>query len=270
MATLSPREHLQQRAEQAAAASSRAAIESFFRETAKEVLIALARNHHLQERDLLRLLERGDLPREVVRELANHPEARHNYTVRFALVRHPKTPRLVSLPILKFLYLFDLVRLTQTPAVPTDLKIIAEETILKKLEGVPRGEKIALARRGTGRLAASLLVSPDPELTRAALENPYLTEGHLLKVLAHENLLPVVVELLAKHERWSLRYHVRLALIRNPLTPLARVLAFLPEMAVADLREICLDHRMPDPVRKYVQAHCAVRLTKQRQIPPRG
>src|ERR1019366_9090946 len=171
MATLSPREHRQQRADQAAAASSRAAIESFFRETAKEVLIALARNPHLQERDLLRLLERGDLPREVVSELANHPEARHNYTVRFALVRHPKTPRLVSLPIIKFLYLFDLVRLTQTPAVPSDLKIIA------------------LARRAPGRLAASLLVSPDPELTRVALENPYLTEGHLLKVLAHENLL---------------------------------------------------------------------------------
>jgi hypothetical protein len=270
MATPSSREYLQQRAEQAAAASSRAVIESFSQETTKEVLIALAHNPHLQERDLLRLLERGDLPQEVVRELANHPEAQHKYKVRFALARHPKTPRLVSLPILKFLYLFDLVRLTQTPAVPTDLKIIAEETILKKLEGVPRGEKISLARRGTGRLAASLLVSADPELTRAALENPYLTEGHLLKVLTRENLPPAAVELLAQHERWSLRYYVRLALIRNPLTPLARVLAFLPEMAVIDLREICLDHRMPGPVRKYVQAHCAVRLNKQRQAPPRG
>jgi hypothetical protein len=269
MANLSPREHLQQRAEQAAAASSRAGIESFFKETAKEVLIGLARNPHLQERDLLRLLERKDLPHEVLRELANHPEAQRNYTIRFALVRHRRTPRLVSLPILKFLYLFDLLRLTQTPAVPSDLKIIAEETILKKLEGMPRGEKISLARRGTGRLAAGLLVSADPELTRAALENPYLTEGHLFKVLARENLPPVVVELLAEHERWSHRYDVRLALIRNPLTPLVRVLAFLPEMAVADLREICLDHRMPDPVRKYVQAHCAARLNKQRQMPPR-
>jgi hypothetical protein len=269
MANPSPREHLQQRAEHAAAASSRAVVESFFKETSKEVLIALACNPHLEERDLLRLLERGDLPQEVVRELANHPKAQHNYTVQFALARHPKTPRLVSLPILKFLYLFDLLRLAQTPAVPTDLKIVAEETILKKLDGVPRGEKISLARRGTGRLAAALLVSADPDLTRAALENPYLTEGHLLKVLTNETLPPVVVGLLAEHERWSLRYHLRLALIRNPHTPLARVLAFLPEMAVTDLREVCLDHRMPGPVRKYVQAHCAARLNQQSQIPPR-
>ena len=54
-----------------------------------------------------------------------------------------------------------------------------------------------------------------------------------------------------------------IALIRNPLTPLARVLAFLPDLAVTDLRDICLDHRMPQPVRKYIEAHCAARLKRQ-------
>jgi hypothetical protein len=269
MANVSPRQSIEQRAELAAAASSRAEIEGFFNESAKEVLIALARNPHLQERDLLRLLERRDLPHEVVRELANRQEARRSYTVQLALARHPKTPRVVSLPILKFLYLFDLVRVAETPAVPADVKMVAEETILKKLDGMPRGEKISLARRGTGRLAAGLLISADPEIIRAALGNPYLTEGHLLKVLAHEDLPPVVVESVAEHERWSRHYHLRLALIRNPLTPFARVLAFLPEMAVPDLRDICLDHRMPEPVREYVEAHCAARLNQQRTAPPR-
>jgi hypothetical protein len=269
MADVSPRQSLEQRAELAAAASSRAEIECFFKESAKEVLFALTRNPHLQERDLLRLLERRDLPHEVVRELANRQEARRNYTVQLALVRHPKTPRLVSLPILKFLYLFDLVRVAETPGVPADVKMVAEETILKKLDGMPRGEKTSLARRGTGRLAAGLLISTDPELICAALDNPYLTEGHLLKVLARENLPPAVVELVAEHERWSHHYDLRLALIRNPLTPFARVLAFLPQMAVTDLRDICLDHRMPEPVRKYVEAHCTARLNQQRRAPPR-
>jgi hypothetical protein len=266
----SPRERLRQRAELAIAASSRAEIECFFEETAKEVLIALARNPHLQERDLLRLLERKDLPQEVVRKISNHRETKRNYTLRFALVRHPKSPRIVSLPILKFLYIFDLLRVAQTPAVPADVKMVAEETILKKLEGIPRGEKITLARRGTGRVAASLLANPDPELINATLDNPYLTEGLLLKVLARENLPPAVVERVAQHQRWCHHYHLRLALIRNPLTPLARVLAFLPEMAVTDLRDICLDHGMSAHVRKYVLAHCKARLSKQRGVQPRG
>jgi hypothetical protein len=269
MDDLSSHERLRQRAELAVTVSTRPEIESFCKATAKEVLMGLARNPHLQERDLLCLLERKDLAHEVVRELARHRQVRRSYAVQLALVRHPKAPRLVSLPLMKFLYVFDLLRVAQTPAVPADVKMVAEETILKKLEGMPLGEKISLARRSTGRLAASLVHNPDLELIRAALDNPYLTEGHLLKVLAREGLPPVVVEQLAHHPRWSHHYHLRLALIRNPLTPFAQVLAFLPDLAVIDLRDICLDHRMPQPVRKYIEAHCVARLSKQRRVPPR-
>jgi hypothetical protein len=91
----------------------------------------------------------------------------------------------------------------------------------------------------------------------------------LLRVLALENLPTVVVESIAHHEKWSHRYHLRLTLIRNPRTPLQLVLGFLPDMAVNDLREICLDRRMPEQVRRYVQAHCAERLSKKPPpIPP--
>jgi hypothetical protein len=105
-----------------------------------------------------------------------------------------------------------------------------------------------------------LLVTQDAELIRAALSNPYLSEDHLLKVLALSELPAVLMELLSHHERWSRPYHLRLALIRHPLTPFARLLAFLPDITVNDLRDICLDPRMPDQVRKYIIAHCVRRL----------
>lgn len=262
---MASREHTERLAELAeeAAAAPRHRIEGFFQETAKEILIALARNPNLVERDLLRLLERKDLAGEVIRELAAHKEAARSYAVKLAIARHPKTPRLVSLPILKFLFLFDLLRVVQTPAVPADVKLVAEETILKKADTLPRGEKITLARRGSGRIAAGLLVTADQELISAALDNPFLTEGHLLRVLARENLPPLIVETIAQHDKWSRRYYLRLALIRNLLTPLPRVLAFIPDMAVNDLRDICLDRRMPEQVRKYILAHCAERLAKR-------
>ena len=263
-------EQLQQRAEMASAVASRAEIESFFQERAPSVLVAFARNPHLLEHDLLRLLERKDLAQEVVQELADHKAVRGSYALQLALVRHPQTPRHISLPLMKFLYVFDLLRVAQTPSVPADVKLVAEENIMRKLPGMPRGEKAAFARRGTGRLAASLLVTPDLELIRAVLENPYLTEAHLLKILAREGLPAAVVEQIAHHPRWSHRYHLRLALIRNPLTPLACVLAFLPDMAVTDLRDICLDHRMSAPVRKYIAAHCVERLKTARRPAPKG
>ena len=262
------RDQFAQRAELAAVATG-PRIEPFFKETAKEVLIAFARNPNLRERDLLRLLERKDLPREVVREVAAHKEATQSYPVKLALVRHPKTPRLVSLPLMKFLYLFDLVRVSQTPGVPADVKIVAEESIFKRLETIPLGEKITLARRASGRVAAGLLVTEGTELIRAALDNPFLTEAHLLKILSVEKLPAAVAETIAEHSKWSSYYYLRLALVRNPLTPLVRVLGFLPDLAVNDLQDICLDHRMPETVRKHVLAHCADRLNKK-PGPPAG
>jgi hypothetical protein len=238
-------------------------MESFFREPAKDILLAFARNPHLRERDLLRLLERGDLAQEVVVELAQHKAVRRSYAIQLAIVRHPRTPRRVSLPLMKFLYVFDLLRVAQTPAVPADVKMVAEEKVLKKIVSMPRGQRLALARRGTGRIASNLLINSDMELVLAALDNPYLTEGQLLKVLGREELPHAVVERISQHPRWARHYHLRLALIRNPLTPLARVLAFLPNMAVTDLRDICPDHRMLPQVRRYIEAHCTARLNKQ-------
>ena len=243
-----------------AAVAPRSRLEPFFQETAREVLLALARNPNLQEPDLLRLLERADLPEGALRELAAHAQALRSYRVKLALVCHRKTPRLVSLPLMKFLYLFDLVRVSQAPAVPPPVRKVAEETVLKRLEALPRGEKIALARQASGRVAASMLVTQDAELIHAALNNPYISEGHLLKVLALNDLPAVLVELISRHERWSRPYHVRLALIRHPMTPFARVLAFLPDITVNDLRDLCLDPRMPEPVRKYITAQCEQRL----------
>lgn len=259
MSSSGPVDTLADRAEIAAVAPRHQA-ERFFAERAKEVLLALARNPNLQERDLLRLLERKDLAPEVLRGIAAHKEGSRSYAVKLALARHPRTPRLVTLPILKFLHLFDLVRVCQTPAVPTDVKFLAEETILKRAERIPRGERINLARRGSGRVAAGLLGTRDRTLIQAILNNPYLTEAQVLKILPREDLTPEVVEMLTLSEKWVRSYQIRLALIRTPLTPFRRVLEFLPDMAINDLREICIDRRMPGHVRKYIEAYCTARL----------
>lgn len=267
---MSPRNPHEGVAERAALAENapRHLTGQFFMDRGKEVLVAFARNPNLQEPDLLRLLERKDLAPEVLREIAGHKQAAHSYPVRLALVRHPRTPRLISLPILKFLHLFDLVRVAMTPAVPADIKLAAEDNILKGVERIPRGERIALARRGSGRVAAGLLLTEDRALIQAVLDNPFLTEAQVIRVLPLERLPAQVVEVIARHERWSRRYYLRLALVRNPKTPLHCVLKFLPDLAVNDLREACLDRRMPAELRQYVLAYCKRRLDDRRQAPP--
>ena len=236
------------------------------RERAHRVLIALAKNPNLGEPELLKLLERKDLPREAVQSIASRREAGQSYRIRLGIARHPRSSRQLALPLLKFLFLFDLLQVCQSPAIPADVKMLAEEMILKRTEEIPRGEKMSLARRATGRIAASLLLSPDTELIEAALDNPFLTEAHLLKVLFRsEGVDELLVEKVAHHAKWSRRYHIRLTLLRIPSLPFHQVLAFVPDLAVSDLRTICLDRKMNEKVRKYLWAHCEERLKRRKQ-----
>lgn len=238
----------------ARAASARGAeLKPLLADAALEVLEALLRNPNLTEGDLVILLQRKNLPAEIIKRIHEDEELSRPYRVKLAIVLNPQTPRLVSIGLLKFLYLFDLVNVTLQPAVPTEIKRLAEEAIIGRMKEIPLGQKMTLARRGSGRVVQMLLTESQKQVVPLALDNPYLTEAHILKVLSREDVRPLVVESLARHEKWSLRYSIRLALVRNPLTPLARVLAFLDDLTPGDLRDIIADRRIPENTRLYIR-----------------
>jgi hypothetical protein len=54
--------------------------------------------------------------------------------VKLALVEHPRTPRQVSLPLLRQLYTFDLMQVALTPTVPAELKLAADEALSSRME----------------------------------------------------------------------------------------------------------------------------------------
>ncbi len=98
-----------------------------------------------------------------------------------------------------------------------------------------------------------------------ALDNPNLAEAQVLKVLAREKLPPQIPLAIAHHAKWSHRYNVRLALVRHPAAPLAAILAFLPELTVADLRELAAPGVVPENLRKYLESEIARRMSASRK-----
>jgi hypothetical protein len=128
------------------------------------------------------------------------------------------------------------------------------------LPQLPLGQKITLARRGPARVAGALLAEGHPQVRAVVLDNPNLTEAQVLKVLARQKLSAPVVQAIAHHPKWSCTYNVRLALVRHPASPLASVLAYLPEITVSDLRELTAPGIVPESLRKYLQAEVLRRL----------
>ncbi|HLZ92020.1 MAG TPA: hypothetical protein VKQ28_09915 [Candidatus Acidoferrum sp.] len=229
---------------------------------APEVLLALLDNPALDETQLCLLLERKDLPAEVLEEVGRRKRLLKNYRVRRALAFHPRTPRLASLRLIRELYLMDLVQLTLMPGSPAELKRIAEEQLVTRLPQLPLGQKITLARRGTARVAGALLAEGQTQVLSVVLDNPGLTEAQVLKALSRERLSAGVVKAVAQHRKWSHVYNVRLALVRHPNSTLSTILAYLPELTVSDLRELAAPGIVAESLRKYLVAEIQQRIRR--------
>src|ERR1700674_4496533 len=219
-----------------------------------DVLLALLDNPALEETHVCLLLERKDLRGEILEEVARRKPLLKSYRVKKSLAFHPRTPRLVSLRLLRDLYLMDIVQVAISPGVSAELKRNAEEQLLARLPQLPLGQKITLARRGPGRVAGALLAEGHTQIVSIVLDNPNVTEAQILKALSREKLSTAVIPAISHHRKWSITYNVRLALVRHPSSPLATILAYLPGLTVSDLRELAAPGIVSESLRKYLQA----------------
>jgi hypothetical protein len=210
-----------------------------------ELLRKAAEDLALTEDLALALLKRPELPAEVIEQLGKNGGLSKFRKTKLALVKHPKTPRHVSLPTIRHLYTFDLMKVALTPAVPAAVKIAAEEALIMRLETVPLGEKLSLARRASARIAGALLLDAEPRVIRAALDNPRLAEVSVVKVLMWQDARKTLVRAVCQHARWSVRLEVRLALLRREETPLGRALEYMRAMPGPQARDILRTSRLP-------------------------
>jgi hypothetical protein len=210
---------------------------------------AATANQSLNEDSALALLQGPDLAPELIEKLRKSDVASKSRKVKLAIVRHPKTPRYVSLSVIRRLFTFDLMRVALTPEVAGDLKMAAEETLINRLETISAGEKLSLARRASGRVAGNLLLDAEPRILRAALENPRLTEALVIKALLHRQAPSALVQAVCAHSKWSLRREIRIALLRNEHTAPEHAIEFAKSLPDELVREILQESSLPENVK---------------------
>ena len=194
-------------------------------------------------------LQRKDLTTDMLSSLARNPEAVKSRKVVLALIAHPRTPRHVSIPLLRRTFVFDLMQVTLTPSIAADLKRAAEDQLLVRLETLSTGEKITLAKRASGRVAAALLQDGDERVVEPALDNAQLTESFVVQALMKPRAPEVLFELASEHRNWSLRPEVQLALLRSEKTPLSRAQEFASSFSNEVLESV-----LPDSRRAFLRA----------------
>jgi len=232
--------------------ADRSRLENLLYHRSREVLEALLENPRLGEKHLALLLSRRDLSRDIVARIAQNRGWMKSYPLKLAVVKHPRTPRHLALPLLKFLYLFDLLSVATAAGVPPDVKRLAEESILAQREGLALGQRINLARRGSHRIAGGLLGDSDRRVIEAALSNPAMTEHAVTRALLDGKAGPHLTAAVLDQDRWFARYSIKLALLRGRHLSLARVMAILPALARSDLDDLVEDPRVRQEIRQYM------------------
>jgi hypothetical protein len=247
-------------------------------------LLRTAADPALTEDLALALLKRADLPPGVLEQLAKNAHALKSRKVKIALASHPHTPRHVSVPLARQFYTFDLMKVALSPRVPADVKVAVDDVLISRLQTVTVGERLTLARRASGRVAAVLLLdvesidgkiiadkisagkSKDGKIIAAkinhaeavarqtrvmqiALENPRLTEALVINSVLRPAASAALVHAVARHAKWSPRREVRAALLRTAHLSLARALEFSCEIPTKLLQEALASSRLPAKIK---------------------
>ena len=103
----------------------------------------------------------------------------------------------------------------------------------------------ALAAAASEEEIARYLHDPSPRVIRALLENRRLAEEDVLIIVKRKNLPSDILVMVFKDKRWAESYPVRLALARNPRSPLSISLTIARYLRFFDLEEITRSHFIP-------------------------
>ncbi|HEX9254514.1 MAG TPA: hypothetical protein VF938_03175 [Candidatus Angelobacter sp.] len=219
-------------------------LERLVHDSSPEILTTVAADARLTEDLALALLNHRDLPREALEGLSKNGPLARLRKVRMAIVVHPRTPRHVSVPTIRHLYTFDLMQVALLPSVPPDVKRAAEEVLISKLASISSGERVTLARRGSGRVAGALLLDKEERIMQAALANPQMTELSIVKALKAGNGTELLAPAVARHQKWSYRNDVKAALLGNKDTPSGRLIHLAAELPINLIKDVLRSGRL--------------------------
>ncbi|HWR57845.1 MAG TPA: hypothetical protein VN328_03060 [Thermodesulfovibrionales bacterium] len=228
------------------------ALWKLIRDRHPDVLLDATLNKNLSEDMAVIIAKNTSSPPEALGFLAGDVRFKDSYKLKLAICRNPRTPQRVTFSLLKFLRIFDISDLTRDQHIPVNVRQKIEQVISEKIASLPSGVKTTLAKKASSTIVVELMQRGDERVISACLDSPVLTEGLIWSVVNRKATKPPVIRLIAEHPKWSLRYAVRFALIRNFNTPMVRVVRFIAGMKTLDLRELYADPKLPTATRPFI------------------
>lgn len=120
----------------------------------------------------------------------------------------------------------------------------------REMDYLTLGEKRSLAKTKEKDILDRLLYDPSPLVVKNILENPRLTEHDVIKMVSRRPNHEAVIKTIFKSEKWLSSYNIKLAIIKNPYTPVGIALGLLFFLKEQDLRDVSRDRSLHDVIKQ--------------------
>jgi hypothetical protein len=220
--------------------------------TSPKVISNLLLNENLTEELTIIIANRKNLSADILEDLHRNLRWKDSYRVMLALCKNRKTPQKISLSIIKSLRVLDLADLTRNQQVPINVRLRAEAAINEKLLPMPLGIKKTLARKASSNVLMKLIEDGMRDVVSICLDSPNLIEGDIYKIVGMKKTTSHVIHQIAHHPKWSCRYQIQWALIRNHHAPLSCVVNFLKRLRTVDLKELYAAPEVPSSTKPFI------------------
>jgi hypothetical protein len=235
------------------------ALESAPPSDSSATTLAVSSPFKITEDLALAKLKEQDLPPEAIEDISHDAAVMMSRKVRLALAAHPRAPRRIALRVIRELYTFELMKFALVPTAAADLRRVADELLVSRLPSIPMGARISLARRCSSLVAGALLLDKEARIWQTVLNNPRLTEFAIVRALHRSRVSALLVEAVCYHPSWSPRPEIRMALLCNEHTPLAKVIEFAKRVPPTQIRDIVHASRLPEKTKQYLERELETR-----------
>jgi hypothetical protein len=158
---------------------------------------AWVQRHDLSPDDVVRLLRRQDLTKEILASIVEHHPWISLHKVQVGVVNNPVTPKVVAQKYVYHLYWRELVSVMCNLRVEPAVRHAAENLLEEKLGDMTLGEKIALAKIPQRGIVKAVRRMDSVEVLKALLRNSALVEEDVLFILHYPNLPSQVLDAVA-------------------------------------------------------------------------
>jgi hypothetical protein len=110
-------------------------------------------------------------------------------------------------------------------------------------------ERLRAAVKGSREMRAILVRDPNKLISASVLSSPKLTENEVEAFSRMANVSDDVLRIIGSNRAWTKNYSIVVGLTKNPKTPVAMSMNFLPRLSARDLGLLAVDRNVAEPLR---------------------